>query len=39
MLKVFGSFGFELVEAGEVESEYYNFDSLNIEKDHPARDA
>jgi phenylalanyl-tRNA synthetase alpha chain len=39
MLKVFDSFGFEIVEAGEVESEYYNFDSLNIEKDHPARDA
>ncbi len=39
MLKVFDSFGFEIMEAGEVESEYYNFDSLNIEKDHPARDS
>ena len=38
MLKVFKSFGFEVVEANEIESEYYNFDSLNIEKDHPARD-
>jgi phenylalanyl-tRNA synthetase alpha chain len=39
MLKVFDSFGFEIMEAGEIESEYYNFDSLNVEKDHPARDA
>jgi phenylalanyl-tRNA synthetase alpha chain len=38
MLKVFNAFGFEIVEANEIESEYYNFDSLNIEKDHPARD-
>jgi phenylalanyl-tRNA synthetase alpha chain len=38
MLKVFRAFGFEVVEANEIESEYYNFDSLNIEKDHPARD-
>jgi len=38
MLKVFDAFGFEIVEANEIESEYYNFDSLNVEKDHPARD-
>ena len=38
MLKVFSSFGFEIIEANEIESEYYNFDSLNVEKDHPARD-
>lgn len=38
MLKVFKAFGFNIIEANEIESEYYNFDSLNIEKDHPARD-
>jgi phenylalanyl-tRNA synthetase alpha chain len=38
MLKVFKAFGFDIIEANEIESEYYNFDSLNIEKDHPARD-
>jgi phenylalanyl-tRNA synthetase alpha chain len=38
ILKVFSSYGFEIVEENEVESEYYNFDSLNVEKDHPARD-
>lgn len=38
MLKVFKAFGFDVIEANEIESEYYNFDSLNIEKDHPARD-
>lgn len=30
--------GFEIADGPEVESEYYNFDALNIPKDHPARD-
>lgn len=30
--------GFEVVEGPERETEYYNFDVLNIPKDHPARD-
>lgn len=38
LLDVFVSFGFEIFETNEVESEYYNFDSLNIEKNHPARE-
>lgn len=32
------SMGFEIVEGSELESDYYNFESLNIPKDHPARD-
>ena len=30
--------GFEVTQGPELEFEYYNFDSLNIPKDHPARD-
>ncbi len=29
--------GFELIDGPEVESEYYNFDALNIPEGHPAR--
>jgi len=35
---VFVSMGFEVVDGPEVESDEYNFDLLNIPKDHPARD-
>jgi len=35
---VFISMGYQIVEGPEVESEYYNFDALNIPGDHPARD-
>jgi phenylalanyl-tRNA synthetase alpha chain len=38
IVDVFVSFGFDVFETNEIESEYYNFDSLNIEKSHPARD-
>ena len=37
--EIFGKIGFEVVEGPEVENEWYNFDALNIPKDHPARDA
>lgn len=30
--------GFTIVSGPEMETEYYNFESLNIPKDHPARD-
>ena len=30
--------GFDIVEGPEVESDYYNFEALNIPKNHPARD-
>lgn len=35
---IFTSMGFEIAEGPEVETEWYNFDALNIPKDHPARD-
>lgn len=35
---IFQSMGFSVVDGPEVETEYYNFDALNIPKDHPARD-
>lgn len=34
----FLSMGFEIAEGPEIETEFYNFDALNIPKDHPARD-
>jgi phenylalanyl-tRNA synthetase alpha chain len=38
ILAVFASMGFEAVEGPEVEWDRYNFEKLNIPKDHPARD-
>ncbi|MFC2052327.1 phenylalanine--tRNA ligase subunit alpha [Chloroflexota bacterium] len=35
---IFGSMGFQVVEGPEVEWDYYNFEALNISKEHPARD-
>jgi len=35
---IFQSMGFKIIEGFDVENEYYNFDALNIPKDHPARD-
>ncbi len=35
---IFQSMGFSVVYGPEAETEYYNFDALNIPKDHPARD-
>lgn len=35
---IFTSMGFEIADGPEVENEWYNFDSLNVPKDHPARD-
>jgi phenylalanyl-tRNA synthetase alpha chain len=35
---IFSQMGFEVVEGPEVESDYYNFEALNIPKNHPARD-
>ncbi|OGZ45874.1 MAG: phenylalanine--tRNA ligase subunit alpha [Candidatus Ryanbacteria bacterium RIFCSPHIGHO2_02_FULL_48_12] len=36
--RIFGSMGFAVAEGPEVETEFYNFDALNIPADHPARD-
>jgi len=35
---IFGSMGFSIVFGPEIESEYYNFNALNIPQNHPARD-
>jgi len=35
---IFQSLGFSIIQGPEIEDEYYNFDALNIPKDHPARD-
>ncbi len=36
--EIFVGMGFDIVEGPEVEYDYYNFEALNIPKDHPARD-
>lgn len=36
--RIFQSMGFSVVEGPEIETEYYNFDALNIPEDHPARE-
>ncbi|MBM3258010.1 MAG: phenylalanine--tRNA ligase subunit alpha, partial [Candidatus Nealsonbacteria bacterium] len=36
--EIFQSMGFFIVEGPDMENEWYNFDALNIPKDHPARD-
>lgn len=35
---IFTSMGFEIADGPEVETEFYNFDALNMPKFHPARD-
>jgi phenylalanyl-tRNA synthetase alpha chain len=37
MAEVFIAMGYEVAEGPEAEAEWYNFDSLNIPPDHPAR--
>lgn len=36
--EIFMGMGFSVVEGPEVELDYYNFEALNIPKNHPARD-
>jgi phenylalanyl-tRNA synthetase alpha chain len=36
--EIFAGLGFSVVEGPEIELDYYNFEALNIPKDHPARD-
>ncbi len=36
--EIFMGMGFDVAEGPEVEYDYYNFEALNIPKDHPARD-
>ena len=36
--EIFVEMGFSVAEGPEIELDYYNFEALNIPKDHPARD-
>lgn len=36
--EVFKSMGFAIEEVNEIETEYNNFEAVNVHKDHPARD-
>ncbi len=38
IIDVFKTMGFDVAEGPEIETDYYNFEALNIPKDHPARD-
>ena len=38
IIDIFTSLGFQVEEGPEVESDFYNFEALNIPRDHPARD-
>jgi len=35
---IFTDIGFSFEEGPEAETEHYNFDQLNVPKDHPSRD-
>lgn len=37
-IEIFNHMGFNLVNGPEIENEHYNFEMLNISKNHPARD-
>ena len=38
LIDIFKSMGFDTVDGPEVETDYYNFEALNVPADHPARD-
>ena len=38
LIDIFQSMGFDVVDGPEVETDYYNFEALNLPADHPARD-
>ena len=38
LINIFTSMGFDVVDGPEAETDYYNFEALNVPKDHPARD-
>ena len=38
IIKIFEGLGFEVATGPEIETEYHNFEALNIPKNHPARD-
>ncbi len=38
LIRIFWQMGYTVADGPEVENEWYNFEALNIGKDHPARD-
>ena len=36
--RIFSGMGYEIVEGPEIETDYYNFEALNIPANHPAKD-
>ncbi|MFH2070391.1 MAG: phenylalanine--tRNA ligase subunit alpha [Elusimicrobiota bacterium] len=38
ILEIFSTMGFSIVTGPEIETDYYNFEALNIPEHHPARD-
>lgn len=38
VVDIFKRIGFQAADGPEIETDYYNFEALNIPKDHPARD-
>jgi phenylalanyl-tRNA synthetase alpha chain len=36
--RIFTEIGFDVVDGVELDSEWYNFDALNVPRDHPSRD-
>lgn len=38
VVDIFKQIGFQVADGPEIESDYYNFEALNILRDHPARD-
>ncbi len=38
VVEIFSRLGFAVAEGPEIEHDFYNFEALNIPKDHPARD-
>ena len=38
IIEIFKRMGFQVAEGPEVESDYYNFEALNMPRNHPARD-
>ena len=38
IVDIFNYLGYQVTDGPEVETDYYNFEALNIPKDHPARD-
>jgi phenylalanyl-tRNA synthetase alpha chain len=38
IVSIFAGLGFSVAEGPEIETDFYNFEALNMPKDHPARD-